>query len=637
MVVLPKIYRDQHVDSMSVSVVEILLRVFPQGTNDEPSEKQSNLQDKGVDRIRYAPGWPPDVFGACAFLLERSGAYSLFIAGEMHGADTSTLIGADDVVKWTNIGRQWRGAPKKPEAVERLWAELLRWGAKERFRPGDGRKAPRWAYVALGLMIIADEACADVGHFDSSEKATWIQSTVIVSEAVLASARAKPVGDGIVHATGGQLPTLTQKTSWDMLAVQPKSRTSQVGVSLRAITHNLALLPAPSRITTSWMRMHEPMRPLDSLNLLLVPFPYRVEEGWFKLHLQSKPGEPVPWGYFDLAQAWLPSPDDLADFVVELIKKSATDRGVHIHGVIFPEYALTWAHYEKIAKKIVQHSTLIEFLVAGASSNCNGDRGNFALTSTFSRNKDSRAAIIQSNSRDKHHRWKIDAGQMKSYNLFSVDERKIDWWEKIQLRRRMVHTHAFVDGSCFTTFVCEDLARSDPVHETVRALGPNLVFCLLMDNAQIPTRWPARYASGLADDPGSSVLTFTSRGLIDRAVEQKKAEEAKRSADARAVGENYARPPNWAVAYWRDSKASSGKELHCPPGDHAVVLQLKNDPLPEKTYDGRSKKAVVRWVFDKAFNLRLDETLAKRLLTPALPSSSKARPRPSTATRKRLT
>ena len=70
--------------------------------------------------------------------------------------------------------------------------------------------------------------------------------------------------------------------------------------------------------------------------------------------------------------------------------------------------------------------------------------------------------------------------------------------------------------SIFSALICEDLARSEPCHSAVRSVGPNLVFVLLMDGPQIASRWSARYATSLADDPGSAVLTLTSRGPSSR-------------------------------------------------------------------------------------------------------------------------
>jgi hypothetical protein len=64
--------------------------------------------------------------------------------------------------------------------------------------------------------------------------------------------------------------------------------------------------------------------------------------------------------------------------------------------------------------------------------------------------------------------------------------------------------------------VCEDLARPDPVTDVVRSIAPTLVVALLLDGPQLAARWPARYASVLADDPGCSVLTLTALGMTQR-------------------------------------------------------------------------------------------------------------------------
>jgi hypothetical protein len=64
--------------------------------------------------------------------------------------------------------------------------------------------------------------------------------------------------------------------------------------------------------------------------------------------------------------------------------------------------------------------------------------------------------------------------------------------------------------------ICEDLARQDPAAELVRAVGPNLLVALLMDGPQLANRWPARYAAVLAEDPGTSILTLTSLGMVER-------------------------------------------------------------------------------------------------------------------------
>ncbi len=75
--------------------------------------------------------------------------------------------------------------------------------------------------------------------------------------------------------------------------------------------------------------------------------------------------------------------------------------------------------------------------------------------------------------------------------------------ERFGLRRRVLGLR----------LVCEDLARLEPVGEVLRSVGPTLVVALLMDGPQLSGRWPGRYATVLADDPGCAVLTLTSIGM----------------------------------------------------------------------------------------------------------------------------
>jgi hypothetical protein len=54
------------------------------------------------------------------------------------------------------------------------------------------------------------------------------------------------------------------------------------------------------------------------------------------------------------------------------------------------------------------------------------------------------------------------------------------------------------------SLVCQDLAETDELADVIRAVGPTVVFTVLLDGPQLASRWAARYASVLADDPGSS-------------------------------------------------------------------------------------------------------------------------------------
>jgi hypothetical protein len=110
---------------------------------------------------------------------------------------------------------------------------------------------------------------------------------------------------------------------------------------------------------------------------------------------------------------------------------------------------------------------------------------------------------------------------------------------------------------------------SHPCHEIIRSVGPNLVFALLMDGPQLPGRWGARYASSLADDPGCSVLTLTSWGLVNRMNESRKYK------------------PSRTIALWKDE--SGAEEIHMPDcdGPCGILLSLAGQTTEEWTLGGR--------------------------------------------------
>jgi hypothetical protein len=85
----------------------------------------------------------------------------------------------------------------------------------------------------------------------------------------------------------------------------------------------------------------------------------------------------------------------------------------------------------------------------------------------------------------------------------------------MEVPRKAIH---FVEVAelVMVSLVCEDLAHNDDIAQLIRSVGPTTVFNVLLDGPQLTSRWTARYASVLADDPGSTVLTLTSYGLVER-------------------------------------------------------------------------------------------------------------------------
>ena len=104
------------------------------------------------------------------------------------------------------------------------------------------------------------------------------------------------------------------------------------------------------------------------------------------------------------------------------------------------------------------------------------------------------------------------------------------------------------------SLVCEDLAQNDDVAQLIRSVGPTAVISILLDGPQLASRWAARYASVLADDPGSAVLTLTSFGMVQR---------------SRPPGLDASR----VIALWKDP-TTGVREIPLEPDAHAVLLTL---------------------------------------------------------------
>jgi hypothetical protein len=169
----------------------------------------------------------------------------------------------------------------------------------------------------------------------------------------------------------------------------------------------------------------------------------------------------------------------------------------------------------------------------------------------------------------KHHRWCLDRNQILQYGLGGVMPASRDCWELTDLGPRSLSFMTLGSWMTLTALICEDLARQDPVSEIVRAIGPNLVVALLMDGPQLKGRWSSRYASVLAEDPGSSVLTLTSLGMA--ALSRPLAPADRRSG---------------VIGLWRDVKYGE-KELELQEGHTAAVLSLSRDSIEEFSADGR--------------------------------------------------
>jgi hypothetical protein len=167
---------------------------------------------------------------------------------------------------------------------------------------------------------------------------------------------------------------------------------------------------------------------------------------------------------------------------------------------------------------------------------------------------------------NKHHRWSLDEGQVDQYHLGGALNPYIRWWEAMEVPRKAIE---FVEVAelVLVGLVCEDLAQNDDVAQLIRSVGPTCVVTVLLDGPQLNSRWAARYASVLADDPGSAVLTLSSFGMVER---------------SRPGG----RDASPVIALWKDP-TTGVREIPLEPGAQAVLLTLCMDRAPRFSADRR--------------------------------------------------
>jgi hypothetical protein len=537
-----------------VTIFDIIERLLPDGT--------SKGSRKSWTR---PPMWPPDLFAVTASLVDRSDCY----AGRPFGgsAGSNSHFRPEFRSQVEDAAKRWRDDFRPPLEVLDAWSVLMK-SAKEPIRSGPAV----WHKSAVFLMTVSDQASAGIGFPDDNPSMIEKVAAAFYLKAV--SSKGKTNRD--------QLSTLCQLVPANEVCVQPKALTSPVGCTLRSLSHHLALVPPVSCVRSSWQftAHSESTKPL---NLLLVPYPYRIQSDAF---LAGSPFQVASMksARFHLKQTWLPkqnAPDLLHDLVSTLIDEAEREVG-EVNGVVFPEAALDSSLAKELSRRLCRRKHL-EFFVSGALSPAKKDGlgRNESYTALFSKQE-----ILVDWSQSKHHRWRLNKSQVQSYQLSRVLNPKLEWWEGIDIGDRSVTFSVFRSGACLAVLICEDLARVDPVQPLMRAVGPNLVIALLQDGPQLKDRWPAMYAATLSDDPGSSVLTLTSLGMVERS------SSVERSSRV--------------VALWKDP-VGGARELSIPFGSHALLLQLGTDKFSCESLDGRTDNgASVRFLLEgvRAVSLR---------------------------------
>lgn len=553
---------------------EYILHLTPNGTDAfaifAPDEAIPPASRQGC------PNWPPDLFAVVASIVERSGCYTK--ASPDRDQLEKHALHLENIRK---LARAWNADPGTvPFGLVRLWETM--WAAYGDTDLSDVCSLPTVVNILLTLFAVADETCSgmgwDVGQASAMEHP-------FASLAMGAMADPREAAKFLVH-----LPTsFCVMVPPDLAVVLPKTLTPSVGCTVRSLSHFLALLPPSTILQPSWIwstteravaDRADSQLPYD-VRVLLVPFPYTVNADCFELSFKRTPygaSHSMP-AYFRLNQRWLQlehgpvTGKKLAeDLLIPLIRKAYYHSGAMPDGIVLPECAMTSELAKQLVEALEINHVSIEFLITGVLDTDPKTGATYNRAQTFVLRKDEGAVKREHN---KHHRWRLDASQVERYALdFDDDDDNSQWWEDIDISNRQLPFFGLRKDMSITTLICEDLARADPAINIIRAVGPNLVIALLMDGPQLGVRWPGRYATVLADDPGSAVLSFTCSAMVDRS----------NWLESR---------PAHSIGLWRDAGGRT-QEIALPHGSLGILLTLESAKKRQTTLDGRSDNEVTR-------------------------------------------
>ena len=511
--------------------------------------------------------WPADMFAATNVILERSEAYR-FALSPNAGLDWPPRRFADWAGAVAEAGRQWSswldaGQGPLPYLLVEEWSALRERAMTPLENLADGL-ASRVCEALLTLHAIADEACAGLGIPLESD-----------GEGCLYRARARE----LLARTG----SLTRIPS-HLLRVLPKVSTAGNGTSVRSFSRYVCL--HESGVEVRWHKL--PVRRTGTgptvrhANLLLLPWPLRVRESDFHpLEGSVQRHADEPFGLFEFA----PSEKVDLDLLGRMID-AARDEVDSVDCVMLPESAVEESDIDAIEALLDRHGVAV--LMTGVRERASrtgrlprnwvhiGVNPRLEKGSPPETSREQWFHIRQ----NKHHRWSLDEAQILQYHLGGALHPGIRWWEATDVPRRTVHFLEMGDEITLVCLVCEDLAQIDSVVDVIRSVGPTCVFTPLLDGPQLSSRWAARYASVLADDPGSAVLTLTSLGMVQR---------------CRPNG----RDSSPVIALRKDPERGF-REIKLESGAQGVLLTLCGGRTARRSADGRHRVDNATEYFDVA-------------------------------------
>jgi hypothetical protein len=354
---------------------------------------------------RPLPRWPPDVFALCSSLLVRSGAY----------CQTLTDWPPREPLKkgpraWArsieNLGRDWRVAFVEKTGIPAPIAECWRVITQNWNTPIPSIvQHQHLRQSILQLCAISDEASEGVGSAHPVDLDLVDEQFLSWADALLAR---KDHGSSVcdeVHPSRAR--------------VLPKMHTPRSGLTIRSLSFYLSLCSIEG-VWPEWILLASvPER--ESMNLLLIPWPFRVVPSQFESaesvrgEMRNMPDDQFGFFTFHLRK------DTGKVGAIEVVKAlymTALGEMGQIDGVILPELALSEEEHDAIREFVMAQDA---FLVSGVGEASKPSMAHGVNRVCFD------IPHEEPLSQHKHHRWRLDATQVRQYGLgsrLSVDK---DW------------------------------------------------------------------------------------------------------------------------------------------------------------------------------------------------------------------
>jgi hypothetical protein len=407
---------------------------------------------------------PPDLFCFAAHLLYQSGAYLRVV----NKWPRITGVGSK---KWPGrvrkLGLQWRNSLNKngdiPQEIGELWGAIRANNSVTLSALGETSLADSTSSEGklldklLELLAIADEASHGLGlpaskswkGLDKYEQ--WVMGNLIIS----------------VQLDNKKRTTLCQYVDPALMAVLPKCHTPRSGTTLRSLSHHLALI-LTAEVDTHWFWAEAGREGFDgsNLNVLVLPWPLEINPRRFR-HSTPRQGPllsmPTDFGFFEYepsqAEGWIDK--------IESLIKIANDRIGDVDLIVLPELALNKDQLKSLAERLSKQE-FPPMIVAGTLLKQAGHHfcRNVCATLTFNKDKEMKKGYV-ANFQDKHHRWRLDPKQVKQYGLGAQLSPSRHWWEGMEICSRTLKVFALKPWLTLCTLICEDLARPEPIADTV--------------------------------------------------------------------------------------------------------------------------------------------------------------------------